>query len=246
MALLARSLGATYYEGWRIERHAHAWGQLVFTARGVMRVEAEGAVWIVPPARAVWIPPEVEHAIIARGEFELRTVYIAPGQGAGFPVGCMASEVPALLRELILRIVRLGVLEEGQREHEALFALLLTGLGEAKSLPTRLVLPRDPRGRRAAARLMADPSLPLSLGALAREAGASARTLQRLFLEETGMGFAEWRRRARLIHSAALLGAAVSVTDAGMAAGYGSPSAFANAFRRMFGRKPMEFRARST
>jgi AraC-like DNA-binding protein len=242
--MLARSLAATYYGGHHVERHSHKWGQLIYAASGVMRIEADGAVWIVPPARAVWVPEAVSHEIFARGEFAMRSVYIPPGQASVLPGCCSGIEVTPLLRELILRIVELGVLETENREHRALFELCLIRLEAAERLPTRLALPRDRRGRYAAERLMAEPSVAISLPELARISGASARTLQRIFLEETGLGFGEWRQCVRLTHAASLLSPTVSVTEAGLAAGYGSTSAFVAAFGRLFGCTPAAFRAR--
>lgn len=245
MGILARSLAATYYGGHHIERHSHKWGQLIYAARGVMHVEADAAVWIVPPARAVWVPAAVPHEIFARGEFAMRSVYIAPDCAWTAPGKCAGVEVSPLLRELILRIVELGFLEAETREHQALFDLSLISLAAAERLPTRLVLPRDRRGRCAAERLMTEPSTVIRLPELARISGASPRTLQRIFLEETGLGFAEWRQRARLTHAASLLSPTCSVTEAGLDAGYASTSAFIAAFGRAFGCTPAAFRARA-
>ena len=37
--------------------HHHAWGQLVLSVSGAVRVNTEHHTFIVPPSRAVWIPP---------------------------------------------------------------------------------------------------------------------------------------------------------------------------------------------
>jgi AraC-like DNA-binding protein len=110
------------------------------------------------------------------------------------------------------------------------------------ALPLSLPLPRDPRAARLAERLRDDPACALELDALAREAGASARTIQRLFLAETGLRFAEWRQRLRLLHGASLLGTGASVTEAGLDAGYAGTSAFIAAFRKQFGHTPARMR----
>ncbi|MFJ6850483.1 helix-turn-helix domain-containing protein [Streptomyces sp. NPDC091271] len=41
---------------------------------------------------------------------------------------------------------------------------------------------------------------PLSLGRLGHEVGASERTLSRLFQQETGMSFPQWRTQLRVHH----------------------------------------------
>ena len=220
----------------------HPWGQLIYAATGVMRVKAAGRLWLVPPARAVWAPAGLEHEIWARGDFAMRTLYIAPALAAALPRECVGLDVPPLMRELIMHIVGLGMLNEGDPDHEALAQVAVGLLKSPQPLPSSLPWPRDPRAVAAAERLLAEPSDPMELAALARASGASARTLQRLFLEETGYGFSDWRQRLRLMHAATLLGAGSSVTEAGLEAGYASTSAFIAAFKKQLGRTPARMR----
>ena len=60
----------------RVVPHAHPWGQLALSATGVIRVTAPHGSYIVPPSRAVWIPPGVEHAVTVIEEAELLTLYL--------------------------------------------------------------------------------------------------------------------------------------------------------------------------
>ena len=242
MAYLIRTLACTYFGGYHVEPHAHGWGQLIYAATGVMRVKAAGRLWLVPPARAVWAPAGLEHEIWARGDFAMRTLYISPALAAGLPADCVGLDVPPLLRELIVHIVGLGMLGDDDPDHRALAQVTVGLLKSLQPLPTSLPWPRDPRAVAAAERLLADPAAASELADTARASGASARTLQRLFLEETGFGFAEWRQRLRLLHAATLLGAGSSVTEAGLEAGYASTSAFIAAFKRQLGRTPARMR----
>ena len=242
MTHLVRTLAATYYDGHHIPPHAHPWAQLIYAASGVMRVQAGGVLWLAPPARAVWAPAGVTHEIRARGDFAMRTLYLAPGLTTGLPAACRAIEVSPLLRELILKTVGIGMLRADEPAHRRLAEMTVDELAAAEVLPLALPLPADPRALRVAERLQADPADAAELPALARDAGASARTLQRLFLEETGLGFALWRRRLRLLHAAGLLAAGASVTTAGLDAGYASASAFIAAFKAQFGRTPARMR----
>ena len=246
MALIVRALAATYYDGHHIEPHAHPWGQLIYAATGVMRVNAAERMWIVPPARAIWAPAGLRHEIFAHGDFAMRTVYLSPSLAGSLPQDCRAVDVTPLLREMILHIVAIQLLDEDTPLHRAWASVLMERLADAEVLPLSLPLPSDPRALRAAERLRAEPGAAVELDALARHAGASARTLQRLFLEETGLRFAEWRQRLRLIHAAVLLGAGSSVTEAGLEAGYASTSAFIAAFRKQFGRTPARLRIAAT
>ncbi|WP_040848871.1 AraC family ligand binding domain-containing protein, partial [Nitrospirillum viridazoti] len=75
---LIRSLALTFSDGHRLHSHKHEWGQLLYAARGVMRVVADGVAWLVPPAQAVWLPPGAPHTVEMRGGVAMRTLYIAP------------------------------------------------------------------------------------------------------------------------------------------------------------------------
>lgn len=240
MALVVRSLACTYYDGFHIESHRHGWAQLVYAVSGVMRVRAGGALWIVPPARAVWVPAGVEHEIRALGDFAMRTVYFLPALVEHLPRECCALDVPPLLRELVLAIVIVHLIDETDEEGMRLAGVAIDRIAAARALPLQLPLPSDPRAVRLAQRLRADPACDIELADLSREAGASARTIQRLFLAETGLRFSEWRQRLRLLHGASRLGGGSSVTEAGLEAGYSGTSAFTAAFRKHFGFTPSQ------
>lgn len=238
MALDVRSLAATYFDGHHIEAHEHSWGQLIYASEGLMRVHAEDRLWLVPPQRALWAPPRSRHEIFAQGTFAMRTLYLSERLCTLLPRSCEAIDVSPLLRELIFFIVRAGMLDGARRAERRTAAFLVEQLAAPEILPLSLPMPRDKRARQTAERLRANPGDDSGLEELACDTGASARTLQRLFHAETGLRFAEWRRRLRLLHAATLISAGASVTSAGLDAGYQSTSAFVAAFRSEFGVTP--------
>lgn len=238
-----RSLACTYRDGHDIHRHTHPWAQLVYSRSGVMHVTAEGRVWFVPPTRAIWIPSRVEHEIGVRGEVALRTLYVSEERAGGVKRGVEALEVSPLLGEVILHVLGVGMLDPTVAEHDRLAGVLMDLIGAARGVDLALPLPRDARALRLAERLRADPADKSELEVMAGEAGASLRTLQRCFGEETGLTIEAWRQKARLVYAAAALTAGASVTDAALDCGYDSPSAFIAAFRRQFGVTPGKFGA---
>ena len=233
-----RCLAATYYGGFHIKPHRHQWGQLIYAAAGVMRVRAGGILWIVPPARAVWVPAGAEHEIHGLGDFAMRTLYFPAPMTAGLPGECCALDVAPLLRELVLELVERSPVGEEDAAGMRLAQVAIDRIAEARALPLQLPLPRDPRALRLADALRENPASQAGLADLARAAGASTRTIQRLFRAETGLPFAQWRQRLRLLHGATLLGGGMSVTEAGLEAGYSGTSAFTAAFRKHFGFPP--------
>jgi len=242
MAAFIRTMGATYDHGHDIGDHAHGWGQLIYAASGAIHVAAAGQAWLIPSARAVWMPPGIAHRLRMRGTTRLRTVYIPPGRCgelAGAPAGILVSP---LLRELILELVRIGIVRDDDRFHRAVGEAMIVALARAELLPLALTLPADRRALRVADMILASPGSGESLDAIAGACGASLRTVQRLFLDETGMRLSEWRQVARLMAAAALLLDGVSVTEAALEAGYSGVSAFIHAFRGKVGQTPAAFR----
>jgi AraC-like DNA-binding protein len=237
-----RSTAGTHPSGGVIARHHHAWGQLAYAISGVMHIATPTALWITPPTRAVWIPPGRMHEITMQGATAMRFLYIDPVSAESLPGEEVVVEVAPLLRELILYILGIGMLGPGNPAHERLTGMLIDLLVAAPRQDLALPLPRDSRARVLAERLQAQPGDNASLAELARGAGASLRTLQRLFPDETGLTLEAWRQKARLIAAVTLLANGASVTATALDCGYDSPSAFITAFKRQFGVTPGRYR----
>ena len=237
-----RSGATTFPDGMVLDRHAHPWGQLAFCNSGLMRVATDGASWLAPPTRAIWLPAGVAHEIVMQGEVATRFLYLAPELAAPLPEALRVYEVAPLLRELILYVLKIRMLHPDTPEQARLALLLIDLLLQARTQDLALPLPSDRRARALADRVQTKPGESASLADLARGAGASLRTLQRLFPAETGLTLEAWRQKARLIAAVAALseGAPVGVTAADC--GYESASAFVAAFKRHFGMTPGRYR----
>lgn len=236
--LLVRSLAVGYSSATVLEHHSHDWAQLVYASEGVMSVQTEEGVWVVPSHRAVWIPAGIGHSIAMSGWVSMRTLYLAPKLVSGLPRRCCVVAVSPLLRQLILHATAQGPLRREVPAHRRLVAFLLDQLRELPAMPLELPMPRDARAVRIALRLRADPSEKLPLDRMAQDAGASRRTLERLFQRETGMSFGRWRQQARLLHAMRLLAGGEPVTSTALEVGYDSPSAFIAAFASALGTTP--------
>src|SRR4051794_17627771 len=135
--------------------HTHEWDQLTYAASGVMRVHTDSASWLVPPHRAVWLPAGVEHTEEMLAPVSVRAVYLAPKLAQGLPRDCCIVNIPSLLRELILRISRVGALDRRKPLQAHLISVLLDELVSVSDVALQLPMPRDPRARRFAAALEA-------------------------------------------------------------------------------------------
>ena len=237
-----RTFPLTLLHDHTLPTHTHEWDQLTYATAGVLRVSTADASWVVPPHRAVWVPAGVAHAEQMFAPVSVRTLYFAPRIARTLPRACRTLNISSLLRELILHVSRLGALDRRTPLHARLIGVLLDQMTDVAEVPLQLPLPRDPRALRVAAILQAKPSHAGTVAALARKGGASRRTIERLFAQETGMTVAEWRRRLRLLHAVRLLAEGEPVTTVALEIGYSSVSAFISVFKRAFGATPKHFR----
>jgi AraC-like DNA-binding protein/mannose-6-phosphate isomerase-like protein (cupin superfamily) len=230
--------------GHHIGRHSHERGQVVYATQGVMRVGTDQGSWVVPPQRALWIPPGVEHEIRMSGAVAMRTLYIAAGTAADLPDTCQVIEVSDLLRALILAAMEEPVDYDTGSRGEAIAQLLLHELRGVAVVPLHLPMPRDARLQTVCRQVVARLGQDTDIETLAREAGMSSRSLARLFQRETGMGFLAWRQQARLAEALAQLSGGKPVALVASDLGYTSPAAFTAMFRRLLGTTPGKYFAR--
>lgn len=235
------TLSRDYATGYMIPSHFHDRDQLVFASRGVMTVTANDGAWIVPTHRAVWIPARIAHTIAMSGNVALRTLYLKPRLAESRLRECCVVNVSALLKELILEACHAGSLERRVAWQCHLIDVILDQLRTISVAPLHLPLPEDPRALRVVEVLMTDPSDSRPLKQMARTSGASRRTIERLFLEETGTTFGKWRQQLRLMQAIRLLGGGAKVTHAALDSGYSTSSAFIAAFRKTFGSTPARY-----
>jgi AraC-like DNA-binding protein len=238
-------LATRYRKGSRLEPHAHREAQLVFATEGTMQVTTPKGRWLVPPDRAVWVPAQLPHAIDVLADIEMRTLY--------FDVAWLKRDTrnKNLETEFVVRVSQLLhqailALFDGRNDSvrsDLLIKLAVLELHQAEDPTTFIPLPHEPRCRRAADIVLADPTGLHGIETLARSVGTSARTLSRLFSAETQLSFKSWCQRARIASAIERLSMDRNISVKQLAAdlGYASFSAFSHAFRQVTGRSPTEF-----
>ena len=144
--------------------------------------------------------------------------------------------VGPLLRELIITYTR-----EPQEESPARSRLRSVMLDQLRATPQQgihLPAARDARLAAVCDLLLRDPADRRSLAQLGAAAGVSQRTLTRLFAQEMGMTFPQWRTQLRLHLALQLLAEGLPVTTVGHRCGWSTTSAFIDVFRRALGHTP--------
>ncbi len=240
----ARALTAVTH----FEPHRHAWAQLAYCATGIVQVTAtpddamaDEMTYIVPPSRAVWIAPRAMHAVNVREAAELRTLYLDASVTPTGWQGCRVIVVSPLLRELIQALDAPTTLSR-----EALLAALVQDeIAQAATQPFGVPLPHaqtgDKRLRALCEAVLRAPCKHATLADWAADTGASERTMARLFREELGVSYQQWRQQAVLAHALPLLARGRPVSEVAAATGYASDSAFSAMFKAAMGQSPRRF-----
>lgn len=110
------------------------------------------------------------------------------------------------------------------------------------TLALELTMPQDRRLVPIVNALLEVPSLALTLAQWSVRVGGSERTLSRLFKKELGLSYPQWRQRLRLMASLSLLEQGYTVQMTAHEVGYGSVSAFIEAFKQAFKLTPQQYK----
>ena len=263
MRVRARSMPADTH----FEPHAHPWAQLAYCATGIVQVTAAQAnqrmvTYIVPPSRAVWIAPGAQHHITVLEAAEFRTLYIHKSRTPKGWTGCRVIVVSPLLREAVssldtsphaslppegarFALGRPGGKTLSRHREQWLANLTLDEITHANTQALGVPLPHpltgDKRLRALCEAVMRAPSGRATLAEWALDVGASERTAARLFREELGLSYQQWRQQAILAHALPLLARGQSISAVAAATGYASDSAFSAMFKTAMGQSPSYF-----
>lgn len=230
------------------EPHRHAWAQLAYCASGLVQVTVatpDEVTYIVPPSRAVWIAPGALHTIAVIEAAEFRSLYIDASAVPDDWKGCRMIMVSPLLRELIHALDAPPGRPLGTQREAMLSALVLEDIMEADTQALGIPLPHpqsgDKRLRALCEAVLRSPAERATLADWATEVGASERTLARLFRDELGLSYQQWRQQAILSHALPMLARGTPVSQVAEASGYASDSAFSAMFKTAMGQSPSFF-----
>ena len=231
-----------------LEPHRHDWGQLAYCDSGILQMTARApqeVTYIVPPSRAVWIPPGALHAVTVIEAAQLRTLYVC---ASAVPAGWTTSRVlrvSPLLRELIIAAVTISQPYDVKQRDGRVMRLLLDEIYSLPELPLSLPMPQSPDLAAICISLRQRLGDKTPSQDWATKLGSDVRTLQRRFIRETGLTFGRWQRQARLIAALEQLALGRKIIDVALELGYESPTAFSTMFKRELGIPPSCFFERS-
>ncbi|MFA7601937.1 MAG: helix-turn-helix transcriptional regulator [Novosphingobium sp.] len=224
--------------------HHHDMHQLQYAFEGSMELEDEHGRHLLPRSLAGWIPAGTRHRNSLHRISSLSVLLASdsvPVAGSGVRI----LRVSPLMRAMIAEAARWPLGRPQDATGAAFFAAFARLCTEwiADAAPLTLPTSTHPALCLALAHARADPA-GSRMSEAARLAGLSERSLRRHCQAQLGMGWDEYRRRARLLASIE----ALTETDRSIAqiagdVGFDSQSAYARAFRRLTGQVPHAFRA---
>ena len=203
-------------------------------------MHTERGTSIVPANRVAWTPAGFAHQHRAHSRTDMRIVFLPPSLARLVPDRPVVFLVSDLAREILLALT--GSRSHHGAAHNRLRRVLVDELREAHEQPLHLPEPRDDRLRAVARILYEHPDDNSALAELGQATGASARTLSRLFHDELGMTFYEWRTQLRVYHALVLLADGHDTTYVAHACGWSNPSGFIAAFTALVGTTPGRYK----
>lgn len=223
-------------------RHSHALGQLAVAAKGVMTIATDAGRWAIPAPFSLWIPPKSGHHLVSHGAFEAWSIYVSEIACNGLPEMPKMLRLSGLLMEAAVRISTWTDGPQSLSQHR-ISQVLVDELSQVPFETLRLPMPVDHRLAGLVEKVIQDIGRNRPFDEWASLTGMSSRTLSRRFLQETGLSFSEWQRRARLTTAAGMLVQRIPVTTVALDVGYENLSAFIAAFSRYHGTSPTRYAA---
>lgn len=219
--------------------HTHELGHLVYPATGVLSLVTRDGSWIAPSNRVVWVPAEFEHQHRAHGAADMRIVFLPEAMAASLVAHPAVLAMTSLAREAMLMLTGPG--HRPKESTDRLRLVIIDELGTTGEQPLHLPEPHDDRLLAVTELVEEDLSNPVSLAQLGHQVGASERTLMRLFQQETGMTFRQWRTELRIHRALLLLADGLSVYDTAAECGWANPGSFILAFTSLVGMSPGKY-----
>jgi AraC-like DNA-binding protein len=177
------------------------------------------------------------------GRVTTRSAYITREAARGMPLGCRVLEISPLLRELLVEAVDVPVEYEKSSRAEAVMTLLLLDLRVAPTYALAVPFPRKSPLADRCRNFLERPSMGQTIDDWAVGLSMSRRAFTRHFRRETGMSFADWRRRAAVLQAIPRIAAGEAITTIALDLDYGSSAAFTSMFKRTMGAPPRHFAA---
>ncbi|WP_448651471.1 AraC family transcriptional regulator [Pseudomonas fluorescens] len=225
-----------------VTEHQHAFGQLVYCTCGIMEISSSRFNFVSPPHYAVWIPPHTHHRARFRQRVEYQSVYIAPARCDRLPQEPCVLAITPLIKALLSEFMRRQLNIAGTDKEQRMAHVLVDLLEETQILTSYLPSAQNPILQPMLLEMSTHPGATTTLAEWAITLNLTERTLIRKFIQDTGLTYGEWKRRARFLAAISHLKSGMTVEAVALTLGYSTSSAFIAMFKRECGKPPEQFR----
>ncbi|PWC20859.1 AraC family transcriptional regulator [Brenneria roseae subsp. roseae] len=223
--------------------HRHPTGQIYWITRGMVMVETEQMKWALTPGSVGWFPPDLPHYAWMPVNAQGASLHFSAGCCDVLPSSpCIRTASPFLLL-LLKKISEMEATDNNPERLQHLLQVMVDEIQLADTAPSQLILPGDSRAKQVAQKILTGSTCDLTQAALAKQAGLSVRTLSRLFIQQTGFTFSQWRQKAKVIMALEHLLCGEPVGQVAQSSGYENVSSFIAVFRRFMGMTPGQFQS---
>ena len=221
--------------------HKHELGQLYWLSQGVFVIETECAQWTVTPGSIGWFPAGLDHRAWVPRKVKGNSLYLKPSDCIQYPSQAGIYGGNSFILAMLERVLRNNHVSSKDYQN-SLLKLLGYEISQCAELPLQLTLPLDRRARNVANELLRNPACILDQSQLANQWGISVRNLSRLFSQQTGLSFSQWRQQAKVVASLQWVLAGLPISEVASLSGYSNVSAYIEVFRQRFGKTPGQFK----
>ncbi|WP_104665932.1 AraC family transcriptional regulator [Ensifer adhaerens] len=232
-----------FRRGLVIEAHVHPFPQLLYAQAGVLSVSTDQGNWVIPPHRALWLPPLCVHEVRMLTDTNITSLMLRTCAGLD-ALECSVLDVSPLLRALLLSALQLDAARDKTEREDLMLALLKAEIVAARTNVSPIPLPKNEKLRALCQAAVGNLLIDCPVTYFADELGITVRTFSRLFKREIGMSYREWMDRVRVSYARAQLDQGTPAKVVASDLGY-TPSAFSTMMRRAGGRSAAETDARS-
>lgn len=220
-------------------------GKLIYACNGLLIVHSRVGHWVVPPTMVLRLQEGSAYRTYNAEHVALQKLVFSETLNQYLPIQDALYTLTPKSRKIIRQLA--SSVDDRQPNDKKMLALInklnQAGTRKHKMLPLCLGLPSDPRLACIHHYEYANLDAPKTLQDWASELKNDTRTLHRLFVQEFGMSFVQWRQQTRLLIALEWLAGGRQVIDVALDLGYQSQSAFTAMFRRNVGITPSDWKA---
>lgn len=221
--------------------HSHPWHQLIFPRKGALKTQVGEQHYFLPANRAMFIPANELHESWAITASEFIGIYMAPTLSDKFSQCSHVLSVSPLLHALIEETLTMDLqISEIELEQRRVLQVLADQIALQPQIALNITIPSDKRIQGLAQKLLSEPSSDIRLSEVGKTIGASEKTITRLFKQQTGLSFQQWKKRAKLIVSLAELEKSQPIHVVALNLGYSSSASYIHSFKKEFGITPQQ------